>query len=107
MVVKRKSDFIDRAQKSICRPSLIQMYGQFIGLFVSRVFINRVLTPVLEVVKRPRMVCFDLILLFATCCSADALIDRSYTAEAKRLLVEASLLQPKASFIQDRLKMLR
>ena len=45
-------------------------------------------------------------LLFATCGQADALIERGYAAEAKRLLSEAAMLEPEASFIWDRIKAL-
>lgn len=45
-------------------------------------------------------------LLFATCGEADALIERGYTAEAKRLLFEAAMLEPEAGFIRDRIKAL-
>ena len=43
-------------------------------------------------------------LLFALCGQADALTARGYAAEAKRLLLEAALLEPQAEFVQDRLK---
>lgn len=42
-------------------------------------------------------------LIFALCGQADALTARGYTAEAKRLLFEAALLEPQAQFVQDRL----
>jgi len=45
-------------------------------------------------------------LLFATCGQADALIARGYTAEAKRLLFEAAMLEPEAGFVRDRIKAL-
>lgn len=45
-------------------------------------------------------------LIFALCNQADALIARGYAAEAKRLLLEATLLEPYAEFIQDRLKVM-
>jgi len=45
-------------------------------------------------------------LLFATCGQADALLERGYIAEAKRLLLEAATLEPKAGFIRDRIKAL-
>ena len=43
-------------------------------------------------------------LIFALCGQVDALTDRGYTAEAKRLLLEAALLEPQAEFIRDRFK---
>jgi tetratricopeptide (TPR) repeat protein len=43
-------------------------------------------------------------LLFATCGQVDALIEMGYTAEAKRLLFEAAVLESEAGFIQDRIK---
>lgn len=43
-------------------------------------------------------------LLFATYAQADALIERGYTAEGKRLLLEAAMLEPEAGFIRDRIK---
>jgi hypothetical protein len=45
-------------------------------------------------------------LIFSLFGQADALANRGYTAEAKRLLYEATLLEPEAEFIQDRLKYL-
>jgi hypothetical protein len=42
-------------------------------------------------------------LIFATCGQADALIKRGYLSEAKRLLSEAAMLEPAASFVQERL----
>jgi hypothetical protein len=45
-------------------------------------------------------------LLFATAGHADALIAQGQTAGAKQLLSEAALLEPRADFIQDRLKQL-
>jgi tetratricopeptide (TPR) repeat protein len=45
-------------------------------------------------------------LLFATCGEADALLAQGYTAEAKRLLNEAAMLEPRADIIQHRLKQL-
>ena len=45
-------------------------------------------------------------LLFATCGQADALIARGCTAEAKRLLFEAAMLEPEADFVRDRIKAL-
>lgn len=46
-------------------------------------------------------------LLFALCGTADALISRSCTGEANRLLSEAAVLEPRAEFIQERLKAIR
>ena len=43
-------------------------------------------------------------MIFAICGQADERIAKGYTAEAKRLLWEAALLEPQADFIQDRLK---
>jgi hypothetical protein len=43
-------------------------------------------------------------LIFALCAQADALTDRGYAAEAKRLLFEAALLEPEAGFVRDRLQ---
>jgi len=40
------------------------------------------------------------------CGQADALIAKSYTAEAKQLLIEAALLEPRAEFVSDRLRAL-
>ena len=45
-------------------------------------------------------------LLFATCGQADALVERGYLAEAKRLLYEAAMLEPQAGFVQERIKVL-
>lgn len=45
-------------------------------------------------------------LLFATCAQADALIERGYLLEAKRLLCEAALLEPRADMVQERLRTL-
>ena len=45
-------------------------------------------------------------LLVAPCGQADALMAQGCTAEAKRLLLEGSLLEPQADFIQERLKTL-
>jgi hypothetical protein len=42
-------------------------------------------------------------LIFCLCGHADELTARGYTAEAKRLLLEAALLEPKAEFVRDRL----
>ena len=43
-------------------------------------------------------------LLFATDSHADALIAGGHTAEAKRLLLEAAMLEPGADFIRDRIE---
>ena len=45
-------------------------------------------------------------LIFATCSQADALADRGYISEAKRLLFEAAMLEPEAGFVFDRIKAL-
>jgi hypothetical protein len=45
-------------------------------------------------------------LIFATCGQADALVERGYTAEAKRLLLEAAMLESEAGFVWDRIKAL-
>lgn len=45
-------------------------------------------------------------LLFATAHRADDLIASGHTAEAKRLLFEAAMLEPRADFIHDRLTLL-
>jgi len=45
-------------------------------------------------------------LIFATCGQADALVERGYTAEAKRLLFEVAMLEPAAVFIRDRIQAL-
>jgi tetratricopeptide (TPR) repeat protein len=45
-------------------------------------------------------------LIFATCAQADALVERGYAAEAKRLLFEAAMLEPEAGFVWDRIKAL-
>jgi tetratricopeptide (TPR) repeat protein len=45
-------------------------------------------------------------LLFALCGQADALITKGFIAEAKRLLFEASILEPNAGFIKERIKAL-
>jgi hypothetical protein len=45
-------------------------------------------------------------LLFATCGQADALIAGGFVSEARRLLSEAAVLEPNASFIQERIQML-
>lgn len=43
-------------------------------------------------------------LIFALCGQADELAARGDTVEAKRLLLEAAMLEPQADFIQERLK---
>jgi tetratricopeptide (TPR) repeat protein len=43
-------------------------------------------------------------LLFSLCGQADALVGRGYQREARRLLYEAAMLEPNASFIQDKLQ---
>ena len=45
-------------------------------------------------------------LIFATCGQADALVERGFTAEARRLLYEAALLEPGATIVWDRIKAL-
>jgi hypothetical protein len=45
-------------------------------------------------------------LIFATCGQADALVEKGYIAEAKRLLYEAALLEPGADIVWDRIKAL-
>ena len=45
-------------------------------------------------------------LIFAACGQADALVERGYTAEARRLLSEAAELEPNASFVSERLRAL-
>ena len=45
-------------------------------------------------------------LIFATCGQADALVEKGFTIEAKRLLYEAALLEPEASIVRDRIKAL-
>jgi tetratricopeptide (TPR) repeat protein len=42
-------------------------------------------------------------LIFATCARADLLVEKGSTAEAKRLLTEAAILEPSAAIISDRL----
>ncbi len=42
-------------------------------------------------------------LLFAICGQADALVESGHIAEAKRLLLEAAMLEPGADFIRERL----
>jgi len=43
-------------------------------------------------------------LIFATCGQADALIEKGYHLEAKRLLSEAVMLEPEANIIVERFK---
>jgi hypothetical protein len=45
-------------------------------------------------------------LLFATCGQADALVESGNIAEARRLLLEAAMLEPEAGFVRDRIKAL-
>jgi hypothetical protein len=45
-------------------------------------------------------------LIFALCAQADELNERGYQALAKELLLEASLLEPRAEFIRERLNVL-
>ncbi len=45
-------------------------------------------------------------LIFATCGQADALVEKGYIAEARRLLYEAALLEPGAGIVWDRIKAL-
>lgn len=45
-------------------------------------------------------------LIFAACGQADALVERGHTAEAKRLLYEAAMLEREAGFVWDRIKAL-
>jgi len=45
-------------------------------------------------------------LIFATCSQADTLAERGFTAEARRLLYEAALVEPAASIVWDRIKAL-
>jgi len=45
-------------------------------------------------------------LIFATCGQADALADKGYVFEARRLLAEAAVLEPNASFVSERLRVL-
>lgn len=45
-------------------------------------------------------------LIFASCWQADALAGRGYITEAKRLLAEVVLLEPNASFVSERLRVL-
>lgn len=43
-------------------------------------------------------------LVFALCGQADALVDQSYEAQAKRFLFEAALLEPQAEFVRSRIE---
>ena len=45
-------------------------------------------------------------LIFATCCQADALVQRGFTPEARRLLTEAAMLEPNAGIVLERLRAL-
>ena len=45
-------------------------------------------------------------LIFAACGQADALVEKGYVFEAKRLLSEAAMLEPNASFVWERLRAL-
>jgi hypothetical protein len=45
-------------------------------------------------------------LIFATCAWADALIEKGYTAEAKKLLSEALMVEPRAGIVVERLNAL-
>jgi len=45
-------------------------------------------------------------LIFATCGQADALLQGGYVAEAKRLLLEAAMLEPAAAFVRERIEAL-
>ena len=45
-------------------------------------------------------------LIFATCGQADALVEKGYNLEAKRLLSEAAMLEPEADIVLERLKAL-
>jgi hypothetical protein len=45
-------------------------------------------------------------LIFALCGHADDLLARGFGAEAKRLLLEAALLEPQAEFVQARIEAL-
>ena len=46
-------------------------------------------------------------LIFALCGQADELTAKGFIAEAKRFLIEASLLEPRAEFVLNRLKLVR
>jgi tetratricopeptide (TPR) repeat protein len=45
-------------------------------------------------------------LIFASCGHADALMERGYNLEAKRVLSEVAMLEPNASFVWERLRLL-
>jgi tetratricopeptide (TPR) repeat protein len=45
-------------------------------------------------------------LIFAICGHADALVERGFAAEARRLLLEAALLEPEAGFVRERINAL-
>ncbi len=45
-------------------------------------------------------------LIFATCGQADALIEKGYIAQARRLLYEVALLEPRAGIVWDRIEAL-
>jgi tetratricopeptide (TPR) repeat protein len=45
-------------------------------------------------------------LIFATCALADALMERGYRLEAKRLLAEAAMVEPAAGMVRERLEQL-
>jgi hypothetical protein len=45
-------------------------------------------------------------LIFATCGRVDALIEKGYLTEAKRLLEEASMMEPEAGCVRERLRAL-
>lgn len=45
-------------------------------------------------------------LIFATCGEADALFEKGYHLEAKRLLCEAAMLEPRAAIVRERLEAL-
>jgi len=45
-------------------------------------------------------------LIFATCGQADALVERGYVLEARRLLWEAAMLEPEAQIVRERLRAL-
>ena len=46
-------------------------------------------------------------LLCSTACQADTLVEWGHKAEARRPLLDAALLEPRAHFIQDRIESLR
>ena len=45
-------------------------------------------------------------LIFATCAQADALPEKAYRLEAKRLLAEAAIIEPDAAIVGERLRVL-